>query len=101
VRWGINTLPTAALSIDGRIDATGDVLAKTMVVERANTMDLGESADMSSDEFAKLVSGKKVDLGMLAVEMHRQVHTHKQKIANLDQMMKKLWDKMEEMESRR
>ena len=101
VMWGINTLPKAELSIDGQIQATGNVEAQTMMVEKQDTMDLGESVDMSPDEFQGLIKGKKVDLGKLAVEMHRQVHTHKSKISKLESMVAKLSEKMEAMEKTR
>lgn len=97
IMWGINTLPKAELSIEGKIEATGNVAAKTMLVERQETMDLGESDDMSPEDFSKLVSGQKVDLGVLAVEMHRQVHTHKSKISQLEKMVEKLSARLEEM----
>merc|ERR1712216_572440 len=66
VKWGINTLPTSELSIAGSMDATGDVRGKTMMVERQETM-LGESQDMSPEQFKGLVSGSSVDLGRVAV----------------------------------
>jgi len=98
VMWGINTLPTAELSIDGAIQASGQVQGQTMLVERQETMDLGESADMSEGQFAGLVKGKQVDLGKLAVEMHRQVHTHRSKISSLESKVAKLLERMEAME---
>lgn len=100
VMWGINTLPKAELSIDGAIQATGAVQGQTMMVERQEDTDLGESADMSSEEFAGLVKGKHVDLGKLAVAMHGQVHTHRSKISKLEATVAKLMEKMEALEAR-
>lgn len=88
IKWGINTLPTAELSISGEIQATGNVHAKTMMVERQETM-LGEGEDMSPEQFGDLVSGENVDLGKVAIEMHKQVHTHKSKIARLEALVQK------------
>jgi len=88
VKWGINTLPTSELSINGQIEATGNVHAKTMMVERQETV-LGEGEDMSPDDFGKLITGSNVDLGRIAVEMHKQVHTHKSKIARLEALVAK------------
>lgn len=88
VKWGINTLPTAELSIAGEIQATGNVHAKTMMVERQET-ELGEGEDMSPDQFSQLVDGDNVDVGKLAVEMHKQVHMHKNKISRLEALVKK------------
>lgn len=88
MKWGINTLPTSELSINGEIQATGNVHAKTMMLERQETM-LGEGNDMSEEEFGNLVQGKDVDVGRLAVEMHKQVHMHKSKISRLEQLVAK------------
>jgi len=106
VKWGINTLPTSELSIAGSMDATGDVRGKTMMVERQETM-LGESQDMSPEQFKGLVSGSSVDLGRVAVEMHKQVHFHKNKISRLEKLVAKqtailssMASRLSEMESR-
>jgi hypothetical protein len=88
VQWGINTLPNAALSINGQVEASGEVKAKTMMVERQETM-LGEGADMNPEQFKNLVSGNTVDLGKVAIEMHKQVHFHKHKIARLEKLVAK------------
>lgn len=88
VKMGINTLPTAELSIQGQIMASGNVQAKTMMVERQET-DLGESSELSPDAFKALISGNNVDLGHVAVEMHKQVHFHKNKIARLEKLVAK------------
>jgi hypothetical protein len=99
VKWGINTLPTSELSINGQIEATGNVQAKTMMVERQETM-LGEGEDMSPDDFGKLISGSSVDLGRIAVEMHKQVHTHKSKISRLEKLVAKQTAILQNMASR-
>lgn len=99
VKWGINTLPTAELSINGQIQATGNVHAKTMMVERQET-ELGEGEDMSPDDFHQLISGSNVDLGKVAVEMHKQVHTHKSKIARLEKLVAKQTAILSNMASR-
>jgi len=88
VKWGINTLPTAELSIQGEIQASGNVQAKTMMVERQET-DLGEGAELSPEAFRGLIAGGSVDLGRVAVEMHKQVHYHKSKIARLERLVAK------------
>jgi len=99
VKWGINTLPTAELSINGEIQATGNVHAKTMMVERQDTM-LGEGEDMSPDDFQNLVDGHNVDLGRVAVEMHKQVHMHKSKISRLEKLVAKQTAILSNMASR-
>jgi len=96
VKWGINTLPTSELSINGEIEATGNVHAKTMMVERQDTM-LGEGEDMTPDEFKGLIGGGNVDLGKIAVEMHKQVHTHKSKIDRLEGLVAKQTKIMQRM----
>jgi hypothetical protein len=88
VKWGINALPTAELTINGQVQATGNVHARTMMVERQET-DLGESSELTPDAFKGLISGGSVDLGRVAVEMHKQVHFHKNKIARLEKLVAK------------
>lgn len=99
VKWGINTLPTAALSINGEVEASGNVKAKTMMVERQSTM-LGDGVDMAPEDFAKLATGSSVDLGQIAVEMHKQVHFHKHKIARLEKLVAKQTAILSNMASR-
>ena len=99
IKWGINTLPTAELSINGQIEATGNVHAKTMMVERQET-ELGEGEDMSPDQFRDIIGSNQVDLGRVAIEMHKQVHTHKSKISRLEQLVAKQTSILNSMASR-
>jgi len=70
-----------------------------MMVERQET-ELGESAEMSPEKFQGLVAGSSVDLGKLAVEMHKQVHFHKHKISRLEKLVAKQTAILQSMASR-
>jgi hypothetical protein len=50
---------------------------------------LGESQEMSADAFAKLLQSDSIDLGALAIELHKQVHHHKNKIDRLEGLVAK------------
>jgi len=99
VLWGINMLPTAELSIQGSISATGPIKSSGMTVNKPERM-LGEDDEMSTDEFKKLVSGSTVDLGRVTIEMHNQVHLHKEKIARLEALIAKQTKVLSSMQSR-
>jgi len=89
VDWGVN----GKLSVHGEIHSSGEVHAQTLVIpQRSKSTDLGEAEDMNADQFAKLIQGKSVDVGALAIGLHQQASQHRHKIERLERLISKQTD---------